>query len=81
MDNKIEIGDEIQRYNSKGEPMLGTRFIVTDMGDDYLAGIDFGGDIYLFRLDEDREENWKKTGRHYDIIKALERLRDEENIN
>ena len=71
--NDIEIGDEVQRYNYEGVPLLGTRFIVTDMGKDYLAGIDFGGEIYIF----ESFEGFQKTGRHYDIIGALHKLRDE----
>lgn len=78
MENKIEIGDEVQRYSDDGVPQLGTRFIVTDMGDDYLAGIDFGGEIYVFQPDEDEDhyriDNFKKTGRHYDIIGALQKM-------
>jgi len=76
MENKIEIGDEVQHYTSKGEPLFGTRFIVTEIGNNFLAGIDFGGDIYMFETDDDAM-NWKKTGRHYDILGTLQRLRDE----
>ena len=77
MKNKIEIGDEVMAYNEKGEPMLGTRFIVTDMGDRLLCGIDFGGEIYEF---ESSIESFRKTGRHYDILGALRKLRDGEVI-
>jgi hypothetical protein len=75
MDNTIEIGDEIHGFNKKGEPRLGTRFIVTEIGDNYYAGIDFGGEVYMFEDDEDI--HWEKTGRHFDIIGALKKLRDE----
>ena len=71
--NNIKIGDEVQRYNSKGEPLLGTRFIATTIGDSYIGGIDFGGDIYMF----DEITGWRKTGRHYNILDALIKLRDE----
>ena len=75
--NDIKIGDEVQRYNTKGVPMLGTRFIVTDIGNEYIAGIDFGGEVYTF-FDEDII-GFRKTGRHYDILEALRKLRDRED--
>ena len=75
MNKNIKIGDEVQRYNNKGEPLLGTRFIATSIGDNYIGGIDFGGEVYMF---EDYEDiHWEKTGRHFDIIGALKKLRDE----
>ena len=77
MNDNIEFGDEVQNYNTKGEPRLGTRFIVTDMGYNYIAGIDFSGEIYSF--DIENTDNWQKTGRHYDILGALRKLRDETN--
>jgi hypothetical protein len=78
MKNEIKFGDEVQLYSEKGEPMLGTRFIVTEISDNYLAGIDFGGEIYQFDTVDQVREKWKKTGRHFDIIGALEKLRDGE---
>jgi len=74
MNDNIEIGDEVQNYNIDGVPQLGTRFIATDMGHNYIAGIDFGGEIYMFGR---KGNNWKKTGRHFDILGALQKLRDE----
>lgn len=76
MEYKILIGDEVQCYNDYGEPMLGIRFIATDIGRNYLAGIDFGGEIYYFGSDL---SSLKKTGRHYDILGALLKLRDQNN--
>lgn len=70
-ERKIEIGDEVQAYNKKGEPQSDAQFIVTYTDTDSIHGIDFAGKPYIYSSDADL----RKTGRHYDIIDTLEMLR------
>ena len=78
MNKKIEIGDEVQFIDGNGAPRLGTRFIVTSIGTGYMAGIDFCGDVYEYTAD-DGIDNLEYTGRHFDILGALFKLRDGED--
>lgn len=68
---QIEIGDEVQCYNKKGEPLSDAQFIVTYTDADSIHGIDFAGKPYIYSSDADL----RKTGRHYDIIDTLKMLR------
>jgi len=69
-DDKIEVGDEVE--------WLGDRFIVTRIfqprnGKEQCDGIDSGGYVYRDILMDDLE----KTGRHFDIQKILEDMRND----
>jgi hypothetical protein len=69
-DDKIEVGDEVN--------WLGTCFIVTRIFQPYnmkeqCDGIDDDGCVYSYVLIDDLE----KTGRHFDIAKILEDMRND----
>ena len=72
-DSKIIIGDEVQRIDERGDVLFWTRFIVTSIYDDQVAGIDICGEIYVYDVGPN-DPYWQKTGKHYDILNALHRL-------
>ena len=72
-DDKIEVGDEVEWDND----FTGDRFIVTRIYQPYgkkeqCDGIDDDGDVYRAVL----IESLVKTGRHFDIEKILEEMRE-----
>ena len=72
-DDKIEVGDEVEWDND----FTGDRFIVTRIFQPYgkkeqCDGIDDDGDVYRAVL----IESLVKTGRHFDIEKILEEMRE-----
>ena len=64
----IKVGDEVCDYK---DPKLRPCFVVTQIGDGRLYGINFKGGIFSNR----RKSSYRKTGRHFDITRLLEELR------
>ena len=69
-DNKIEVGDEV---NWLGDCFIVTRIFQPRNGKEQCDGIDDDGCVYHDVLIKDLE----KTGRHFDIQKILEEMRND----
>lgn len=70
--SEIKIGDEVAGVNSvTGEPELWNTFIVTEIGEDFIGGINAKGETH-FHDEQGVFDNWAKTGKHVDILRAFE---------
>lgn len=69
---EIKVGDEVASVNPvTGELNLWSTFIVTEIGEDFIGGINSKGETHFH--DEPGIFNiWKKTGKHIDILRAFE---------
>ena len=71
-DNEIKVGDEVKSLNDLGEEIKGfLPWIVTIIDEDYCQGIDKEG-----RMHATQKVRACKTGRHFDISKILEEMRE-----
>lgn len=69
---EIKVGDEVASVNpATGELNLWNTFIVTEIGEDFIGGINSKGETHYH--DEPGIFNiWVKTGKHIDILRAFE---------
>lgn len=69
---EIKVGDEVASVNpATGELNLWNTFIVTEIGENYIGGINSKGETHFH--DEPGVFNiWAKTGKHIDILRAFE---------
>lgn len=69
---EIKVGDEVASVNpATGELNLWNTFIVTEIGEDFIGGINSKGETHFH--DEPGIFNiWAKTGKHIDILRAFE---------
>ena len=69
---EIKVGDEVASVNpATGELNLWNTFIVTEIGEDFIGGINSNGETHFH--DEPGIFNiWAKTGKHIDILRAFE---------
>lgn len=71
--NSIKIGDEVCTVNSDGSLNLNDCFIVTEYdANEYMGGITLNGDTHFHSGEE--MDCWRRTGRHYDVIKMLDQI-------
>ena len=72
MKEEIKVGDEVASVNpATGELNLWNTFIVTEIGENYIGGINSKGETHFH--DEPGIFNiWAKTGKHIDILRAFE---------
>lgn len=72
--DKIEVGDEVKSLNDLGVEIKGfLPWVVTIINedDDYCQGIDKEGKVHATK-----KERACKTGRHFDIDKILEKMKE-----
>ena len=69
---EIKVGDEVASINpATGELNLWNTFIVTEIGEDFIGGINSKGETHFH--DEPRIFNiWVKTGKHIDILRVFD---------
>ena len=76
MKDKIQIGDEVRYVYENGDVDSSNSFIVTDLDDDYISGIQLDGATHSH--DEPGcLSHWEKTGRHFNIVEVLNKMADE----
>ena len=70
-DDEIKVGDEVAFHHDDGRP--DTVVVVTYIGQDgFIDGMDGRGTQYAHK----NPTKWTKTGRHFDIGKILEEMRE-----
>lgn len=65
--DQIRPGDEVFWVSSDGTEYRNNRFIVTEIGEDFISGIQMNGCTH-YHDDPEFLQNWKKTGRRFDIL-------------
>jgi hypothetical protein len=71
-DDGIKVGDEVAFHHDDGRP--DTVVVVTYIGQDgFIDGMDGRGTQYAHK----NPTNWTKTGRHFDIAKILEAMKND----
>ena len=69
---EIKVGDEVASVNpATGELNLWNTFIVTEIGEDFIGGINSKGETH-FHDEPGIFSIWAKTGKHIDILRAFE---------
>ena len=75
-EEKIHIGDEVQWVDDDGTVHPSNSFIVTDIEDGYISGIEINGSVH-FHDEPERLYHWRKTGKHFNIANVLNQMADE----
>ena len=66
-EDRITPGDEVFWVSSDGTEYRDNRFVVTEIGEDFISGINMNGSTH-YHDDPEYLENWKRTGRRFDIL-------------